>query len=278
MKYCELLKKSKEDFCLDDKSIAYLFKYYLNIDNESNNENLIIDEDKTKSYFEKVKLLKDGFPIQYVVGNVDFYGYNFIVNNNVLIPRFETEELVYNLKNYILNCLNDNLSLIDVGTGSGVIGITIKKEIPSLNVTLTDISEEALKVALENVKRNNVDVEYYISDMLDIPIKENKKYDIIVSNPPYIKTNEEIMDIVKKYEPNIALYGGDDGLKYYEIILMNAERILNEKAIIAFEIGATQRDDLISLANKYFPNSKLEVKKDLEGRDRMFFIFYNIND
>lgn len=278
MKYSELIKKSREEFCLDDKSIAYLFKYYLNINNEFNNEDLMIDDEKINNYFEKVKLLKEGLPIQYVVGNVDFYGYNFLVNNNVLIPRFETEELVYNLKNYILKYLNDDLSLIDIGTGSGVIGITLKREIPNINVTLTDISVSSLEVALENAKRNNVEVEYFISDMLEKPIKENKKYDVIVSNPPYIKTNEEIMDIVKKYEPNIALYGGDDGLKYYEAILMNAKEILNEKAIIAFEIGATQGEDITLLANKHFPNSKSVIKKDLVGRDRMFFIFYNIND
>jgi release factor glutamine methyltransferase len=114
--------------------------------------------------------------------------------------------------------------------------------------------------------------------MLEEVINRNEKYDILISNPPYLTKNEEIMDIVKNNEPSLALYGGDDGLKYYKIILANAKKILNDHAIIAFEIGASQASDIIKIAHEYFNDSPYEIKKDLEGRDRMFFLFYNLYD
>jgi release factor glutamine methyltransferase len=278
MTYQELWKISEEELELDSKTIDYMFKYFLNLDENDRIENKLISEDTVNSYMIKVRELKKGIPIQYVVENVNFYGYNFYINRNVLIPRFETEELVYYTKKYILKYFKDYPSLIDIGTGSGVIGITLKKEIPNLNVTLTDVSKNALDVAKDNANKLKIDVKTYESDMLENVMQKKDKFDILISNPPYLSPNEEIMESVKKHEPNIALFGGEDGLKYYEILLRDAKMILKNRALIAFEIGANQGNNIVKIANKYFEGCPYEIKKDLEGRDRMFFLFYNLYD
>lgn len=278
MKYKELLRISREEYKLDSKTIDYLLKNYFKLEEIGKINNVEIDEDKLKSYEEKVNLIKKGLPIQYVLENVNFYGYNFHVKEGVLIPRFETEELVYNTKEYILKYFGSDISIIDIGTGSGAIGLTLKKEIPNLNVTLTDISDIALEVAKYNSEKLNVSVDIYKSNMLEEVIKRKKKFDIIVSNPPYLRKDEEIMDIVKQHEPSIALYGGLDGLKYYEEILKDAKKVLNKRAILAFEIGSNQREELVKLVSKYFNDSNYVFKCDLQGRTRMLFIFYNISD
>lgn len=278
MNYNELICKSKELYSLDNKTIEYLIKYLLKIDETDKLNDVKINDQQLKLYFQKLEELKEGKPIQYVLGGVNFYGYNYIVNPSVLIPRFETEELVYNTNKYIKEYFKDNISVIDVGTGSGVVGLSLKKENPKIKLTLTDISEEALKVAQRNAETLKIDAEIYKSDMLNEVIGKSKKYDVIVSNPPYIREDEEIMDIVKKYEPSIALYGGKDGLKYYDIILSSAKKILNNKALIAFEIGENQAEAIKAMALKYFNGSRTEIKKDMEGRNRMFFLFYNLND
>lgn len=278
MTYKELLRISREEYKLDSKTIDYLLKNYFKLEEIGKINNVEIDEDKLKSYEEKVNLIKKGLPIQYVLENVNFYGYNFHVKEGVLIPRFETEELVYNTKEYILKYFGSDISIIDIGTGSGAIGLTLKKEIPNLNVTLTDISDIALEVAKYNSEKLNVSVDIYKSNMLEEVIKRKKKFDIIVSNPPYLRKDEEIMDIVKQYEPSIALYGGLDGLKYYEEILKDAKKVLNKRAILAFEIGSNQSEELVKLISKYFNDSNYVFKCDLQGRTRMLFIFYNISD
>lgn len=276
MTYQELLQKSRSEYRLDEATINYMLKYYLKVNVGDNY--VTVSKDKIEEYFKKLGELQEGQPIQYIVGDVDFYGYNFKVNPGVLIPRFETEELVYYTKEYINKHFKDSVSLIDVGTGSGVIGLSLKKEINNLKVTMTDISPEAIKLALNNAIRLNEDVTIYESDMLSETIKRREKYDIIISNPPYLMEDEEVMDVVKKYEPHLALYGGDGGLKYYKILLANAKSVLNDRGIVAFEIGATQAQDIKKIANQYFAGSEYEIKKDLEGRDRMFFLFYNLAD
>ena len=230
--------------------IEYLKKYYKgNID-------------------EAIERLNNGEPVQYIVGNVDFYNSNFIVNKNVLIPRFETEELVLNTINFIKEYF-DKPKVLDIGTGSGAIAISIKKDIDS-EVYATDISKEAIEVAKENAKRNNVDVNFINTNLYD---GINEKFDVIVSNPPYIRYDEEIDEVVKNNEPHIALYADNNGLYYYEEILKNIKNILNDKYLIAFEIGKDQAEDINKLKDKYLPDSSILLKKDLEGRDRMIFIY-----
>ena len=166
---------------------------------------------KDKTLDEGIELLNKGIPVQYIVGNVDFYGYNFKVNENVLIPRFETEELVEKTIKYINKYFNKKVDILDLGTGSGCIAITLKKEL-DCNVDAVDISPKALEIAKLNAKNNNVDITFYEGDMLS-PI--NKKYDVIISNPPYIAYDEEIMDVVKNNEPHVALFGGRLSFSFY---------------------------------------------------------------
>ena len=223
---------------------------------------------KDKTLDEGIELLNKGIPVQYIVGNVDFYGYNFKVNENVLIPRFETEELVEKTIKYINKYFNKKVDILDLGTGSGCIAITLKKEL-DCNVDAVDISPKALEIAKLNAKNNNVDITFYEGDMLS-PI--NKIYDVIISNPPYIAYNEEIMEIVKNNEPHTALYAEDNGLKYYKDIISNANKYLKEKSIIAFEIGEKQGKLILEYAKNYFKDSIITVEKDMQNRDRFVFI------
>ena len=222
------------------KEIKYLKKYYNGNINDA------------------IKRLENGEPVQYVVGNVDFYGYVLNVNKDVLIPRRETEELVEEVMKRSKSF--NNPTIIDVGTGSGAIAISLSKEL-NCHVYASDISDKALKVAKENAIKNNANITFLQGDMLK-PFIDNKiKVDIIVSNPPYIKENEEIENIVKNNEPHLALYAKNNGLEFYESILKDANKVLNYKYLIAFEIGKTQGNDIKLLAYKYLGDVKVEIKK-----------------
>lgn len=222
----------------------------------------------TENIEEAIERYKNGEPVQYIIGDVNFYGNTIKVNKDVLIPRYETEELVEKTIKKIKNKFNKKIYVLDLCTGSGCIAITIKKEINS-NVTATDISSDALEVAKENVNLNNVDVKLINSDLFN---NIDGKFDCIISNPPYISYDEEIDEIVKNNEPNIALYAPNNGLYFYEEILKNIKKYLNDEFIIAFEIGYKQGEFLVELANRYLNNVTISVEKDLQGRDRFLFI------
>ena len=217
---------------------------------------------------EAYKLLEEGLPVQYIVGEVDFYGNIFKVNKNVLIPRFETEQLIELTMEYIEDKFDDVVDILDIGTGSGCIAITLKKNI-NCNVDAVDVSTDALKVAEYNKKLNNVDINLFKSDMLS---SVSKKYDVIISNPPYIGREEDIEGIVEKNEPHIALYADNDGLYYYEEILKNCKKNLKDNFIIAFEIGKSQGKLVKNLALKYLDNIDVFIKKDLNNLDRFVII------
>ena len=237
-----------------------------------NHLNDIVSDDKIEIFKKEIASLKEGKPLQYVIGNVNFYGNKFIINEDVLIPRFETEELVEKTIEYAKDLFKDKINILDIGCGSGVIGLTLKEKIPNSIVDLVDISPKALEVAKKNAENLNLDVNFIESDVFT---NVSNKYDIIISNPPYIKTDEEIEEIVKNNEPNIALYAGIDGLDVYKKILINASNYMKEKCLIAFEIGMTQKDDLIDLINKNLNNVIIETKQDLSEKDRMIFILKN---
>ncbi len=234
--------------------LEYLKKYY-----KGN-----IDEAK--------KRLNNGEPVQYIVGDVDFYGNILKVDKRVLIPRPETEELVEKTLKIINNEFNNTISIIDLGTGSGCIPITLKKKLPQSKVSAVDISLDALGVARENALLNKVDINFIHSDMLN---SVKGKFDIIISNPPYIRYDEEIMDIVKNNEPHIALYADNKGLYFYEEILKNCSKYLKDKFLIAFEIGEEQGKDIVDLANKYLIDIKVWIEKDFRNLDRYVFIKNN---
>ena len=184
-----------------EKELAYLRRYYKgNVD-------------------EAISRLKKGEPVQYIVGNVNFYGYELMVNKDVLIPRRETEELTEEVIRRMK--VFSNPVIADVATGSGAIAITLSKE---LNVSLyaSDISEKALLVAEKNAFDNQASVTFFQGDMLKPFIDNNVKLDVIVSNPPYIKENEEIEPVVFNNEPHLALFAKDGGLEFYQKIFMDA--------------------------------------------------------
>ncbi len=212
--------------------------------------------------------LLEGYPIQYLIGYVDFYGYKINVNENVLIPRYETEYLVEKTINYSKKMFDGKLDILDLGTGSGAISIALGKKLNS-NVTGVDISGEALEVAKNNAIQNEININFIKSDMLE---NVTGKYDIVISNPPYIDTEEKIMDSVKKYEPHLALYAEDNGLYFYKNILSNIKPYLKEKFIIAFEIGWWQGKLIETIAKEYFEDSKVLTLKDLTNRDRYIFV------
>lgn len=244
----------------------YKVDLYLEMDNN------VLDIIETR-FEDGIKRILNDEPMNYVLGYSYFYGYKFIVNKDVLIPRPETEELVcLILSKYDEYYKGQKINICDVGTGSGAIAISLKKEEDNLNVFASDISKEAIEVAKTNAKENNADIKFMCGSMLQPYIDNNIKVDILVSNPPYIKQDETLEASVIDYEPHVALFGGDDGLKFYREIFENAHKILNEKGMLFFEIGYDQKQNLTVLANKYFENAHIEVLKDINGKDRMLFI------
>lgn len=227
---------------------------------------------KDKDLDTALKELESGIPIQYIVGNTNFYGYDFKVNRNTLIPRFETELLVEKTYNYIKKYFNkDNIKILDIGTGSGCIAITLNKLLNSCDITGIDISSEALEVAKENNISNNTNVKFIESDIFS---NVSDKYDVIISNPPYISYDDiEVMDIVKNNEPHLALYAKDNGLYFYDKIIKDSSKYLNDKFIMAFEIGYKQGKDITKIVNKYYKDINMSVEKDYSGRDRFVFIW-----
>ena len=206
-------------------------------------------EEKYVNSFNEIfdKYLHENQPIQYLIGTSCFYGYDFIVNENVLIPRFETEELVENiLYKYDEHFGGKKVEVCDLATGSGCIAITLALEEPNMHVVASDISKEALEVAKKNNEKLGANVKFLQGDML-APLKGN--------------------------EPNLALFGGDDGMKFYRIILQGLRPLLNKKALVAFEHGYDKKEEMLALCKKYFPECKAECIKDLEGKDRMTFIY-----
>ena len=162
-----------------------------------------------------------GYPIQYLIGYVNFYGNKINVNKNVLIPRYETEYLVEKTITYCKKIFNRKVKILDLCTGSGAIGISIKKEI-DCDVVLSDISKEALKIANENCKENNVDIKIIQSDLLN---SISDQFDIVVSNPPYINKKIKVMKTVYDYEPHLALFADEEGIYYYRKIFEQIKKI-----------------------------------------------------
>ncbi len=216
-----------------------------------------------------IEKINNNYPVQYLIGNVSFYGYNINVDERVLIPRFETEFLVEKTIEIIKNRHLENNKVLEVGTGSGCISITLKSEIPSLDITAIDISESALDLAQVNAQDLNVDINFENADIFKYQREE--KFDILISNPPYIDKSE-VIDPKTKYEPSNALYAGDSGMEYYKYMIDNYQLFLKDKFIMAFEIGYLQGDTLIDYAKNKFPNAYVYVEKDLSNKNRYFFI------
>ncbi|MCH4287496.1 MULTISPECIES: peptide chain release factor N(5)-glutamine methyltransferase [Bacillota] len=281
--YREVLHKAKQEMEAAGRGEQAALFYMLELTNkEAHNLYMEFEEemplDIQSAYEAGIKRLVAGEPLGHVLGFEWFYGYRFKVNEDVLIPRPETEELVANVlaayDEYFSNV--ENVMAVDIGTGSGAIAISLKKEEPNLHMMATDISEKAVLVAKDNAQENEAIVSFLVGDMLQPLIERDIKVDILISNPPYIPKEEVMEDSVVNYEPHVALFGGEDGLKFYRVIFENAPQVLKEKAMMAFEMGYNQKEALSALAKSYFPEAKIEVMKDMNGKNRMLFVYLNL--
>ncbi len=232
------------------------------------------DEELLKKYLDKdkyedgLKRLNAGEPVQYIIGNVDFYNCHINVNKNVLIPRFETEYLVDKTIKYLKQLEMDNLKILDIGTGSGCISIALKKNI-MCQIDALDINEKAITLAKENARINNVDINFFVKNIDEY--RTNTKYDVIISNPPYVSTSKKV-DKKTKYEPQNAIFAPENGLYFYRIILERLHDNLNINHLIAFEIDDKQGNIIKELVNKYLPNDYIIIEKDYNNYERYVFI------
>ena len=244
---------------------------YVNYDNQ-------IDENILNKFNKGVQRLLNNEPLQYILGYQWFYGYKIKVSPDCLIPRYETEELVANIladSDYYF-AEKKKITIADIGTGSGAIALALKKEEDKFDMYATDISKEALSLAKENSLLNDCQITFLQGDMLQPLIDNNIHLDILVSNPPYIPKQQEMQKSVVDFEPHVALFGGEDGLFFYRKIFENALKVINEKSFLAFEIGYDEKDSICKLVEKCFSNDHYEVLKDINGKDRMLFIYHNL--
>lgn len=271
MKIRELLKKEIEKLNINKIEDSY-FKakillafemacnmQFLNIHMEDE-----IEENITRRFENDIQKVIQGVPVQYITNHQEFYGLDFLVDENVLIPQPDTEILVEEVislsKKFAIKP-----KIMDMCTGSGAIAIAIARNIES-ELVATDISKKALEIAKKNALKNNVQLELIMSDMFE---NINEKFDIIVSNPPYIETSViETLSKEVRNEPPIALDGGEDGLKFYRILAQNASNYLNSNGFLAVEIGYNQGEIVSKLFEKY-GFKKVYVKKDFAGNDRI---------
>ncbi len=215
----------------------------------------------TKNIKKDLKALKKGYPIQYLIGYVNFCGNKITVNKNVLIPRYETEFLVEKVLKYIKHLEIKNPVILDLCTGSGCIAISLKKELKDSIVYASDISNIALKVAKRNIKLNNVKINLIKSDLFK-KIK-NIKFDIIISNPPYVSKKEKLSKELK-YEPKLAIFSKEEGFYHTNKIIKESKKYLKNKSILAIESNFN--------LNKKFKGKEYIIEKDLTGRNRYLFI------
>lgn len=279
----ELIKEAESHLDEDHKDVNVAKVLFYHLAHKEPHElylmmNEEVDEDLEKAFLSGMEQYYQGTPIQYIKGYETFFGRDFKVNEDVLIPRYETEELVENILYRIDDYFQDyqNITLCDVGTGSGAIGITLSLEEPRLKVIATDISQEALVVAKENAQLLNASVEFRQGDLLQPLLETHEKVDIFVSNPPYIPNDQEIEAMVKDNEPHVALFGGNDGLYFYRKIFQEVKPLLNERALLAFEMGFDQRELMEQAIHDFFGDYPFEIIKDMNGKDRMLFIYYHL--
>ncbi|EJR58707.1 protein-(glutamine-N5) methyltransferase, release factor-specific [Bacillus cereus VD115] len=233
-----------------------------------------ITAEQEKSFAEFIHKHVEGIPIQYMLGYEMFYGRSFFVNEEVLIPRPETEELIVGVLERIERHFgNEKLHVADIGTGSGAISITLALENKNLHVYTVDIAQESIEVAKENAKALGAEVTFYHGDLLSPFYKIHQKLDVVVSNPPYIPEEDwrGLSPVVKEHEPKRALVGGEDGLDFYRRFMEELPNVLQKKAIVAFEIGVGQGEDVKELLQQAFPHAHVEVVFDINGKDRMVF-------
>ena len=268
-KACFLLREQAKEESLAKFLLMYMLDENFTTFNNNLTKELSFEEEK--KYFSLIdEHIKCDKPLSHLIGFDYFYDRKFYVNENVLSPRMETEELVYKVINYIEKNNLDNFKILDLCTGSGIIAITLKKELESKNknvkIYASDISNLALNVAQKNAENLQADVTFIQSDLFN---EINDNFDIIVSNPPYISYNEKntLAKNVLNYDPHLALFATENGLYFYRKIIEEAKNYLTKNGIIFFEIGYNQKDSIKKLA--YENNFSATIYKDINGKDRI---------
>ena len=269
-KACLLLRRQGKEESLARFLLMYMLDESPQLFSNSFSEQL--SQENEEKYFSLIeKHIKEDVPLSHLVGFEYFYDRKFKVTKDVLSPRMETEELIYRVVEYVKSTKKNNLKILDLCTGSGIIAITLKKELSqfSIDVVASDISEEAIKVAKENAQSHDATIKFIKSDIFN---NIDNKFDIIVSNPPYIDRKDEVtmQDNVLKYDPHLALFAEEEGMYFYRKIIEQANDYLNENGVIFFEIGYDQKDKIIKLAD--MNGFSAEVYRDINGRDRMAFL------
>ena len=269
-KACLLLRRQGKEESLARFLLMYILDESPHLFSNNLSEQMSKEiEDKYFSLIEKH--IKEDVPLSHLVGFEYFYDRKYKVTKDVLSPRMETEELIYKVIEYVKASNKNNFKILDLCTGSGIIAITLKKELSqfSIDVVASDISEEAIEVAKENAQSHDATIKFIKSDIFN---NIDNKFDIIVSNPPYIDRKDEVtmQDNVLKYDPHLALFAEEEGMYFYREIIEQANDYLNENGVIFFEIGYDQKDKIIKLAD--LNGYSAEVYKDINGRDRMAFL------
>ena len=269
-KACLLLRRQGKEESLARFLLMYMLDESPQLFSNSLSEKL--SQENEEKYFSLIeKHIREDVPLSHLVGFEYFYDRKFKVTKDVLSPRMETEELIYKVVDYVKTTKNNNLRILDLCTGSGIIAITLKKELNQflIDVVASDISEEAIEVAKENAQFHDATIKFIQSDIFD---NIDEKFDIIVSNPPYIDRKDEVtmQDNVLKYDPHLALFAEEEGMYFYRNIVEKASSYLNDNGVIFFEIGYDQKEKIIKLAD--MNGYSAEVYKDINGRDRMAFL------
>ena len=273
LKACLLLRRQDKEESLAKFLLMYMLDETAEQFSNKLSEELSVEQENR--YFDLInKNINEDTPLSHLVGFDYFYDRKFKVTRDVLSPRIETEELIYKVIEYIKKSKKDSFKILDLCTGSGIIAITLKKEIVEkyTEIVASDISEKALSIAIENANNNNANITFIKSDLFD---NISGKFDLIISNPPYISYKDKITikDSVLNYDPHLALFAEEDGIYFYRKIIENANQYLENDGTIFLEIGYDQKEKILELGKSN--NFITTVYKDINGKDRIAYLEYN---
>ena len=273
LKACLLLRRQDKEESLAKFLLMYMLDETVEQFSNKLSEELSVEQENR--YFDLInKNINEDTPLSHLVGFDYFYDRKFKVTRDVLSPRMETEELIYKVLEYIKKSKKDSFRILDLCTGSGIIAITLKKEIVEkyTEIVASDISEKALSIAIENANNNNANITFIKSDLFN---NISGKFDLIISNPPYISYKDKITikDSVLNYDPHLALFAEEDGIYFYRKIIENAVHYLSKDGVIFFEIGYDQKEKILELGKNN--NFITTVYKDINDRDRIAKLIYD---